>query len=60
MILFLSWYNYEKLESGGYVYPDWANYVGWAIAITIIAMVPLGFLVDIIFFQKGSIMAVSS
>jgi len=53
VILILSWINYVPLESGGYVYPGWANAVGWAIAIVIIACVPIGFIVDIIFYQKG-------
>ena len=55
----LSWAGWTPLESGGYVYPYWANVVGWCIAIIIIAMVPLGFLFDIIFIQKGDLPAVS-
>ncbi|XP_037069961.1 sodium- and chloride-dependent glycine transporter 2-like [Pollicipes pollicipes] len=46
----------KPLVSGDYTYPVWANMVGWAIAIFIMAMVPLGFLVDVIFFQKGNIL----
>jgi len=41
VILISSWATHESLESGGYLYPDWANAVGWIIAMTAILAVPL-------------------
>ncbi|KAF0308189.1 Sodium- and chloride-dependent glycine transporter 2 [Amphibalanus amphitrite] len=57
VILVLSWIDWTPLESGGYVYPFWANVIGWCMAIIIIAVVPLGFLADVIFVQKGNVLA---
>ena len=31
IIFIFSWYNYEPLKKGDYVYPAWANGVGWII-----------------------------
>jgi len=56
VILILSWANSEPLESGGYTYPPYANGIGWGLAIIIIAMVPLGFVYNIAFEQKGNIL----
>merc|ERR1712228_664214 len=33
IIFIFSWYNYEPLKKGDYVYPAWANGVGWIIAM---------------------------
>lgn len=33
--------NYEPLTHGDYVYPFWANTLGWAIAISSMSMIPL-------------------
>lgn len=33
--------NYEPLRNGNYVYPFWANMLGWAIAISSMSMIPL-------------------
>ncbi|XP_076656020.1 sodium- and chloride-dependent glycine transporter 1 [Halictus rubicundus] len=32
-ILFFNWVEYQPLTFGGYVYPTWANNVGWAIGL---------------------------
>lgn len=34
-------YNYEPLQNGDYVYPPWANFLGWSIAISSMSMIPL-------------------
>jgi len=39
VILISSWATYEPLKSGGYTYPDWANALGWLIAMTLILAV---------------------
>lgn len=33
-------YDYRPLEYEGYVYPTWANVLGWTIAGSSIAMIP--------------------
>lgn len=33
--------NYEPLRHGDYVYPFWANFLGWSIAISSASMIPL-------------------
>ena len=33
-------YDYRPLEYDGYVYPEWANVLGWFIAGSSIAMIP--------------------
>lgn len=33
-------YDYRPLEYEGYVYPTWANVLGWCIAGSSIAMIP--------------------
>lgn len=32
-ILFFNWVEYEPLTYGGYVYPKWADVVGWVVGI---------------------------
>ena len=43
----------------GYVYPGWANGIGWAIAMSIIAVIPAGFIYNIAWEQTGDIKDVS-
>lgn len=33
--------NYEPLRNGEYIYPFWANFLGWSIAISSMSMIPL-------------------
>lgn len=33
-------YDYKPLEYEGYIYPTWANVLGWTIAGSSIAMIP--------------------
>jgi len=40
IIFIFSWYNYEPLKVGDYIYPAWANGIGWLIAMTAILSVP--------------------
>lgn len=40
IIFCFSWANYEPLKKGDYVYPPWANGVGWILAMTCILPVP--------------------
>ena len=60
MILLLGWINYEPYEVDGYVYPAYANGIGWAMAMFIIAVVPAGFVYNIAYEQKGDLKDVSS
>ncbi|XP_043237831.1 sodium-dependent proline transporter-like [Amphibalanus amphitrite] len=53
LILLLGWINYEPYEVDGYVYPPYANGIGWAIAMFIIAVVPGGFIYNIACEQTG-------
>lgn len=41
IILVASWCSYEPLRKGDYIYPSWANAVGWVIALTSILSVPI-------------------
>jgi len=41
IIFIFSWYNYSPLTKGDYVYPCWANGVGWIIAMIGILPVPV-------------------
>jgi len=40
VILCISWNQYKPFTKGDYVYPDWANGIGWLIAMTCILAVP--------------------
>ncbi|XP_043203066.1 sodium-dependent proline transporter-like [Amphibalanus amphitrite] len=54
-ILLLSWINYEPYKVDDYTYPGWANGIGWAIAMVIIATVPVGFIYNIVWEEDGGI-----
>lgn len=44
MILILSWVQFKPLEIAGvepYIYPTWANIVGWLMCIIPISMIPI-------------------
>ena len=41
IIFIFSWYNYEPLTKGSYVYPGWANGIGWIVAMLGILPVPI-------------------
>lgn len=41
VILIVSWARYEPLTKGSYTYPEWANAIGWIIAMTAILAVPV-------------------
>jgi len=41
VILFISWAEYKPFTKGDYVYPDWANGIGWFIAMFCILSVPI-------------------
>ena len=60
MILLLSWVNYEPYKVDDYTYPPYANGIGWAIAMLIIIVVPIGFVYNVVLEQKGGIRQVSN
>lgn len=37
-----NWYQYEPVTYGSYVYPTWAQIMGWLIGLTSIVSIPLG------------------
>jgi len=41
VILMISWGSHEGLTKGDYIYPAWANGIGWLIALTAILAVPV-------------------
>ena len=57
IILIISWADYSPLKKGDYVYPGWANAIGWIIAMTAILpviLVAIGYSIHVLFFQlKG-------
>ncbi|XP_037086841.1 sodium-dependent proline transporter-like [Pollicipes pollicipes] len=56
VVLILGWANFTPLVSGGYKYPAYANGIGWAVAILIISVIPLGFIYNVVVEQKGNIL----
>jgi len=48
IIFVFSWYNYEPLKVGDYVFPGWANGIGWLIAMTAILAVPFMAVVTVV------------
>ena len=36
-----SFVDYQPLTIGGYVYPDWAYYLGWAMALSSVVVIPI-------------------
>ncbi len=42
VILAISWASHEPIKKGSYTYPDWADAIGWIIAMTMILAVPIG------------------
>lgn len=41
LILFVTFNNYEPMTYGHYVYPDWANAVGWAVSFASVICIPI-------------------
>jgi len=48
IILIASWAQYEPMSRGDYVYPGWANGIGWIIAMTAILSVPIAAIVTVV------------
>ena len=48
VILIYSWASHEPLTKGDYVYPEWADAVGWVIAMVAILAVPLAAIYQIV------------
>jgi len=48
VILIISWANHEPLTKGDYQYPEWADAIGWIIALTLILSVPIVAIVQVI------------
>jgi len=48
VILIASWAQYQPITRGDYVYPGWANGIGWLIAMTAILSVPLMAVVTVV------------
>merc|ERR1712203_443793 len=48
VILIASWAQYSPITRGDYVYPGWANGIGWLIAMTAILSVPLMAIVTVV------------
>ncbi|CAD5119425.1 DgyrCDS8037 [Dimorphilus gyrociliatus] len=66
-ILGFSIRNYQKFKYGGYVYPDWANGLGWLMVAAALFVIPLLALIELFkaykssgSFQKAITIAVSS
>merc|ERR1712004_163610 len=38
-VLIFSWVDYAPLTDGAYVYPDWANSLGWCMTLTVIVCI---------------------
>ena len=54
VILIISWADYSPLKKADYVYPDWANALGWIIAMAAILpviFVAVGYSIHVLFFQ---------
>jgi len=41
LILVFSWINYEGSTYDGYIFPDWANVLGWCITFSSVVCVPI-------------------
>ncbi|XP_060946447.1 sodium- and chloride-dependent GABA transporter 2-like [Limanda limanda] len=55
MVCFIcSFVDYQPLTFGNYVYPDWAYYLGWAIALSSIVVIPI-WAIGKICLTKGSL-----
>ncbi|XP_034450194.1 sodium- and chloride-dependent GABA transporter 2-like [Hippoglossus hippoglossus] len=55
MVCFIcSFVDYQPLTFGNYVYPDWAHYLGWAIALSSIVIIPI-WAIGKICLTKGSL-----
>nr|XP_019959998.1 PREDICTED: sodium- and chloride-dependent GABA transporter 2-like [Paralichthys olivaceus] len=55
MVCFIcSFVDYQPLTFGDYVYPDWAYYLGWAIALSSIIVIPI-WAIGKIYLTKGSL-----
>jgi hypothetical protein len=48
VILAYSWASHEPLTKGNYVYPEWADAVGWIIAMIAILAVPAAAIYQIV------------
>ena len=53
IILIVSWARYSPLTRDDYVYPDWANAIGWIIAMTAILAVPFVAILQVWFKFNG-------
>ncbi len=48
VILAYSWSSHEPLTKGDYVYPEWADAIGWIIAMVAILAVPVAAIYQIV------------
>ncbi len=48
VILAYSWASHEPLTKGDYVYPEWADAIGWIIAMVAILAVPVAAIYQIV------------
>ena len=54
----MSWTSFKPYESGGYVYPLWANVVGVSFLALCILPLPIGAVFNVAVEQKGSLVQV--
>ncbi len=48
IVLTATWITHEPMEYDAYIYPDWANQVGWVVSFTSVACIPLAMVVKLI------------
>ena len=56
MILVFSWINYKGSTYDDYIFPDWANVLGWCITFSSVVCVPIVAIWKI-FHEEGSLVA---
>ena len=59
VIMVMSWTSFRPYESGGYVYPLWANIIGCSFLAVCILPLPIGAIFNIAVEQKGPLLQVS-
>ncbi|KAG1663867.1 Sodium- and chloride-dependent glycine transporter 2 [Nymphon striatum] len=57
-ILFFNWYKYQPASYGPYVYPMWAQAVGWLMAFSSVIMIPIFAVYQIVKAKKNGVVSI--
>jgi len=58
-LLFFSWARHSRATYGAYVFPVWADLIGWSMSLLVAASVPAYAVFAVCYLPNGSLLQVS-